>query len=481
MPLRRLLLLCLLALPLAAVDLPGDAAIRQMKERGAAAAEDLSRSYGVDGFATDIFHRDESLLSLAVQSGNPHAVKWLLDHGAKIDGHDGRGMPLWFAAFHKNLAMVKLLLARGANPKAIQGRVDMIEPAVRTSHMEMTKLLLDHGALADYRIVLLSCTDADVAMTRYLLTRIEMPPYWLTRCMDFALEKSKFDTVTYLLRDKNAALSDATLFIALSAIIQRKAALPAELLQIIVDRTADINAVDTTSFHYIPGDTSGFSFEDKTALMVTAFHNRTDLLRLLLKRNPDAGKQTPGRKYTALHYAAMRCHKEAIEVLLEFRAPLNQIDIFEMAPLNYASENCPREIVALLERAGAQRTILTRSTRRDVRNALFHYGIPIAYTIFAVVMREAVYKDNPQDNWFGRINGPLATAFFLGPVPAFALVQSKSLGLLGAILAPYIAVIGGLAGLTIGLIYNERFNDNRGIYYASVVPIYSFTLAQFFF
>ncbi len=478
---RMLLVTGLCAFRLAAVDLPGDSAIRQMKERGAAAAEDLSRAYGVDGFATDIFHKDESLLSLAVQSGNPQAVKWLLDHGAKIDGHDGRGMPLWFAAFRKDTAIVRLLIAKGAKPKVVAARVNMIEPAVRSGSMELAQILIDNGAQVDYPLVLLSCTDAPLAMTRYLLPKAEMSAYWMTRCMDFALEKDKFDIVTYLLKEKNTEVSAGTLFIALAAIIQRQAPLPAELLQMIVDRTPDINAIDTLSFHFIPGDTSGFSFEDKTALMVAAFYNRTDLLHMLLKRNPDVGRQTPGRKYTALHYAAMRCHREAIDVLLEYRASLNQNDIFEMAPLNYAADHCPREIVAQLERAGAQKTILTHSTKRDVRNVLFHYGIPIAYTIFAVAMREGVYKDNPQDNWFGRINGPLATAFLLGPVPAFVLIESKSLGLLGGILAPYIAVIGGIAGLTLGLIYNERFNDNRGIYYASVAPIYAFTLAQFFF
>jgi ankyrin repeat protein len=475
------LLISLSAIPLVAVDLPGDAAIKQMKERGPAAAEDLSRSYGIDGFATDIFHKDESLLALAVQSGNLQAVKWFLDHGAKIDGHDSRGMPLWFAAFHKNLMMVKLLLAHGAKPKVIQGRVDMIEPAVRTGQIELTKLLLDNGAAADYRVVLSSCNDTDTAMTRYLLTRIEITPEWMTRCMDSALEKDKFDTVRFFLTEKKTALSDATVFIALASLIRRNSAMPPEMLSEIINRAVNINVSDTTYFHYISGDDSGFSFDDKTAVMIAAFYNRTDILKQLMTRNPDLNAQTPGRKYTALHYATIRCHKETVDLLLDHKVDLSRNDIFAKTPLNYAAGNCPREIAAQLESAGGQKTILTRSTKRDVRNVLFHYGIPIAYTIFAVAMREAVYKDNPQDNWFGRVNGPLATAFLLGPLPAFILVQSKSFGLLGGILAPYIAVIGGIAGLTLGFVYNERFNDNRGIYYASVVPIYSFTLAQFFF
>lgn len=478
-PLRLLLIVFVSLTSVAAADLPGDMAIKRMKTDGAKAAEELARAYGVDGFATDIFHKDESLLALAVQSGNTSAVRWLIDHGAKIDGHDGRGMPLWFAAFRKDTPMVRLLLRSGARPKAVQNRVILIEPAVRTSDMELTKILMDAGVKPGYQLFLLSCTDSSLAMTKLMISAEGVNAEWITRCLDFAIEKDKFDTVDYLLREKQAAVSADTLFLVLDADIRRKSAPPA-LTAELIRRAPDINTLDMRVFHYDPREKYGYSFEDKSALMVATFFNRPDLMRIILERGANTAL-TSRSKYTALHYAVFRCDPETIDVLIKAGAPLNANDIFNKAPLNYADKQCPRAIAARLEAAGAQRTILTRETRRDVRNILFYYGIPIAYTIFAVMMRESVYKDNPQDNWFGRVNGPLALGFLMGPLPAFILMQPKTLGLVGAIFAPYIAVIGGIAGVTLGILINDRFNESRVGYYATVAPIYSFTLAQFFF
>jgi ankyrin repeat protein len=61
--------------------------------------------------------RGETALSLAAQIGWTDGADLLLNHGASVDlGNDRGETPLIIAVQHRDVPMVRLLLARGANP-----------------------------------------------------------------------------------------------------------------------------------------------------------------------------------------------------------------------------------------------------------------------------------------------------------------------------------------------------------------------------
>jgi ankyrin repeat protein len=76
--------------------------------------------------------RHAEVLHAAVEAGHRRVMRWLLDHGAKVNARTSRGSkatPLHAAAWNGDLPMVKLLLSRGADPRAID-REHKTTPAV---------------------------------------------------------------------------------------------------------------------------------------------------------------------------------------------------------------------------------------------------------------------------------------------------------------------------------------------------------------
>lgn len=97
-----------------------------------------------------------SKLISAIRAGRIGAVIDALDEGADIeepDIHGHNGLPLRTACFEGNLAVVRELLSRGANPNAAasDGSCAPLRLATRKGHRNIVDLLLKNGAtpLAD--------------------------------------------------------------------------------------------------------------------------------------------------------------------------------------------------------------------------------------------------------------------------------------------------------------------------------------------
>jgi len=91
----------------------------------------------------------------------------------------------------------------------------------------------------------------------------------------------------------------------------------------------------------------------------------------------------------------------------------------------------------------------------------------LSYMGYTIAARDYVYRDNPEDNWVGAVNG-FCTGFILGALSAawpMSLIDQP--GLWGAVLITGAGVAAGwwLAG------YKEKINKNPFMYYGVAVPV----------
>ncbi len=100
-----------------------------------------------------------SKLMEAVRAGNLQGVVSALESGADVDEadvHGFRGLPLRTACFSGHAAIVRELLARGANIDAgtADGPGAPLRLALRARHRELVTLLLDEGAAIPSGVVI---------------------------------------------------------------------------------------------------------------------------------------------------------------------------------------------------------------------------------------------------------------------------------------------------------------------------------------
>jgi ankyrin repeat protein len=91
----------------------------------------------------------DSLLSNSIRSNRIEDVRLLLDYGANPDGVRGEWeFPLWWAARYGNLAMMKELVTRGANPNTQRGAdgTTALHVAISHDHSMIVRYLVDRGA-----------------------------------------------------------------------------------------------------------------------------------------------------------------------------------------------------------------------------------------------------------------------------------------------------------------------------------------------
>ena len=87
-----------------------------------------------------------------------------------------------------------------------------------------------------------------------------------------------------------------------------------------------------------------------TALRSTAFENRTDVTRVLLKRGADVDNRSDDDHERALHVAVMFNNTDFIEVLLKHGASTKIEDRFGHTPVDLALEQGSEALIRLLER-----------------------------------------------------------------------------------------------------------------------------------
>jgi ankyrin repeat protein len=120
-----------------------------------------SHSFSGDGWTA---------LHLGAGFGTPEATDMLLQHGAQVDAisrNAQRNQPLHAAvALARNAETVRLLLAHGADPNAIQvGGFTPLFSAATANRRDLAEMLIENGARVDHRCDL-EKTAADFARER---------------------------------------------------------------------------------------------------------------------------------------------------------------------------------------------------------------------------------------------------------------------------------------------------------------------------
>ena len=161
-----------------------------------------------------------SPLDEAAWGGSVDKVALLLDAGAKIDARDTKtgATPLNEAAFMGHVSVVKLLVARGADA-GIKDRAGFspVENAIRQHQQETARILLNHAK--DHELV--------------------------NHLLEVAVRRGHADTVEMLLdagADVNARSSSGSTPLYDAALKGNGA-----IVSLLVNRGADLNAVETTS------------------------------------------------------------------------------------------------------------------------------------------------------------------------------------------------------------------------------------------
>ena len=109
-------------------------------------------------------------LHLGAGFGTPEVADLLLQHGAQVDAisrNAQRNQPLHAAvALSRNAETIRLLLAHGADPNAVQvGGFTPLFSAATANRRDLAELLIENGARADHRCDL-EKTAADFARER---------------------------------------------------------------------------------------------------------------------------------------------------------------------------------------------------------------------------------------------------------------------------------------------------------------------------
>jgi uncharacterized protein len=129
---------------------------------------------------------------------------------------------------------------------------------------------------------------------------------------------------------------------------------------------------------------------DLAELVRAVSEGQVDTARTILDRTPSLAS-TQHKGASPLHYAAIHNQREAVDLLIDRGASLEDLDTeYGAAPIGWANEKGHMEMVRYLHSRGAQVTIHTASafgllddvrrlapTDRDQLNAIIGYGAPL--------------------------------------------------------------------------------------------------------
>jgi ankyrin repeat protein len=300
------------------------AAVEVIQNAGATAGapseqdEELRRIQEIQKNSPDLINavgkNNETLLEAACGKGQLEVVKYLLDHGASVNGTTQPGLtPLHYAAGNGQLAVLKLLLERGAKPNvATESDVTPLHLAVLKGYEQVAKALLDAGASVNVEVA--RNASPDLPDLQYSLTAGVRP-------LELALASG------------NAALAS-----------------------LLLDHGADVNARASSSTGY-------------TMLETAASRGETPLIDLLLRHGADINATGPNGM-TPLHLAAENGQVDALKALIAAKADLNARAVDGQTPLIVAARTDKRQAAEILLKAGADPNISTRHSITPLAEAV---------------------------------------------------------------------------------------------------------------
>ncbi|NIM67382.1 MAG: hypothetical protein GTO55_04440 [Armatimonadetes bacterium] len=197
--------------------------------------------------------------------------------------------PLHKAAYHGEIAAVRRLLAKGADPNGLDSEYGQtpLHWAVGAGNTAVARILLTNGA------------DPNVVSSEYPMTPL-----------DIALVRGHV-RATQLLLTHGASISESSLYFAVRS-------RDPSVVQLLLDRGADLNR----------------AYGSKTPLMQAASWGRSpEIMRLLLAAGAEVNARG-GYGKTALHYAVASNRTDSVRLLLEAGAEVNARDNEGKTPLD---------------------------------------------------------------------------------------------------------------------------------------------------
>ena len=253
------------------------------------------------------------------RSGNVATAKSLLAHGADIENlvpADVCATPFLRAVFNNKIDLIEYLLSRGANiaPEGFNGYTALHICAWK-NHPKICTFLLNRGGI-----------DIDAR------DNVGMTP--LLR----AANLGNSEAVAQILINHGAS-TDVKADTGENALrlLLRSDMKSSELLKLLLEREADINAVD----------------KDNLAPLIKAVvYGRAPLVSAILAKNPNL-EATNNSQMTSLNIASWKGFKEIVILLLNAGADINHRDKDGISSLIYAAKYGQEEIVRLLITRGA--------------------------------------------------------------------------------------------------------------------------------
>lgn len=270
-------------------------------------------------------------LLYASAMGSVEAMKLLIQSGADVNSVDNGGSsPLLWAACDP--VRVSLLLKNGANAKGktMAGRTPLMAAAHCQSAEESVRLLLAAGA--DVNAV------ADDKQTPLIEASLTGGP----RIMRMLLAAGA-----------KAGTSDGGGFTCLMAAVGWN---DVELVRQLLAKGAAIHAKNTFAGKVVHGD---IALRELTALMLASAYGSPALVKVLL----DAGAEINARDVrgmSPLLFAVSSSNQDArvVKLLLERGSDVNNVSVAGETALDWARKFGSREVISILERAGAKGRVL---------------------------------------------------------------------------------------------------------------------------
>jgi ankyrin repeat protein/L-ascorbate metabolism protein UlaG (beta-lactamase superfamily) len=287
-------------------------------------------------------------LHYGVFHGYVPIVDYSLNHGIDINIKDRRGLPpVWFSISGKQPAMLRKLIALGADlsAKNPQGD-DLLFRAARAGDVEVFQILLDNGFRYDERNT------------------------WEVTPLQYALNADALDIVK-LLVEKGADLN-ATMGGGMTSLHHAAMSRKAGGIHYLLDRGADINArnqagVTPLLFCADLGNTDGVralamrgadvnaaDANGQTPVIVAVKKGDPEIVGLLLSKgsNPNSVDSRTGR--SLLDEAAARGHSRVVETLLGSGADSNARGKAGRTALSYALKHGNGTSAEVLRKAGVE-------------------------------------------------------------------------------------------------------------------------------
>jgi ankyrin repeat protein len=283
-----------------------------------------------------------------------------MSHAGVGDVHDGIDWtPLHYAALYGSLDAVRILLAAGGDPNA--RNKSQITPLIYAAYsFEKTRLLVEKGGDVNAKasdgstpLWVATSVSHNGETIRYLLDKGADPKVVRSNGVDYLMRAATYQDASIVRLLLNKGLDPQRRSSSgLNALAQAVKCSSSDNLKTLIDAGSAVNIANTTAGAVKNGPIESTGV---TPLMAAANCGNPDAVSLLLKAGAKVNT-IDDRKMSALMMAVATdlANPEVLRLLLAAGADVNLTDRNRETALDWARKFRNPEILALLEKAGAQ-------------------------------------------------------------------------------------------------------------------------------